>query len=292
MGTWTSCAILVSLLATGCQKEPPGTTINYSVRGVIREISPDRNEVTIQHDAIPGYMVGMTMPFKVKSSQVLDGYEPGEEVLFELVVTKADAYIDGMAATHSKVTDETNRSGRDPDNVDLIHIPQISDRVPDIVLANQDGQRVRLRDHKGKILALNFIFTRCPLPTFCPRSMREFKTLKETLGDTFGKEVEFFTVTFDPKHDTPDTLKRYGSAYRNDSPHWQLLTGRPKEDKKAVSFFDVNYWTYKTGNITEHTMSTVLVDRQGYVARFYTGNNYDAAQLKADIEVLLNPNGR
>ena len=122
--------------------------------------------------------------------------------------------------------------------------------------------------------------------------MREFKTLKETLGDTFGKDVEFFTITFDPRHDTPDTLKRYGSAYRNDSPHWQLLTGRTKEVKKAVSFFDVNYWTSKTGNITEHTMSTALIDRQGYVARFYTGNNYDAAQLKADIEVLLKPNGR
>ena len=236
-------------------------------------------------------MDAMTMPFKVRSAQVLDGYDPGEEVRFDLVVTKSDAYIDGMVSTHPKVADEYSPAGRDPDNAALIHIPQLGERIPDIVLTNQDGERIRLRDHRGKILGLNFIFTHCPLPTFCPRSMREFKTLKQTLGDSFGKDVELFTFTFDPRHDTPDALKRYSTAYRGASPYWQMLTGRPNEVKKAVSFFDVNYWTSKTGHITEHTLSTVLVDRQGRVARFYTGNNYDAARLKADIEALLKSNG-
>jgi protein SCO1/2 len=279
--------IFAVLLSVGCRKDVPETAIRYSVRGIIRAITPDRREVTIQHEAIPGYMDSMTMPYRVKSTMVLDGYDPGEEVLFQLVVTPTDAFIDGMVSIHPQVKDEASPEGRPADNAQWVHIPKIGEQIPDIVLTNQDGQEVRLRDHQGKILVLNFIFTRCPQPTFCPRSMREFKTLRQDLGGLVGKDVELFTTTFDPRHDSPDTLKRYGSAYRDGSPYWQLLTGRPTEVKKAVSFFNVNYWTSKTGNITEHTMSTVLVDRQGRVARFYTGNNYDAKQLKTDIETLL-----
>jgi protein SCO1/2 len=178
------------LTAAGCREEP-AAGVHYRVRGTIREIAPDRRQVTLQHEKIPGFMDAMTMPFKVKRAMVLDGYEPGEEVLFDLVVTPTDAFIDGLTSIAPRLPDAGSGGGRPADNAAMIHIPRIGEKMPDIVLTNQDGSRVRLRDHKGKILALNFIFTRCPLPTFCPRSMREFKTLRQNLGDVFGKDVEF-----------------------------------------------------------------------------------------------------
>ena len=207
------------------------------------------------------------MPFKVRETRVLDGYEPGEAVLFELEVTREDAAIVALVPTRPTAALEDGKGERPADNAASIHIPRIGEPIPDIVLTNQDGRRVHLRGERGKVLALNFIYTRCPLPTFCPRAMREFGVVKRELGDVVGKEVELFSITFDPKHDTPGVLKNYASGYGAARPGWQMLTGLPGEVKKAVSFFDVNYWSSPSG--------------------FYTGNTYDAHRLVGDIRELL-----
>jgi protein SCO1/2 len=223
----------------------------------------------------------------VKDAQVLSGYAPGEAVVFELEVTREDAVIVSLVSTHPTAALEDGKGERPADNAAWIHIPRIGEPIPDIVLTNQDGRRVHLRGERGKVLALNFIYTHCPLPTFCPRAMREFSVVKRELGERVGRDVELFSVTFDPVRDTPGILKNYASGYGAATPGWQMLTGLPEEVKKAVSFFDVNYWSSPSGVIKEHTLSIVVVDRQGRVARFYTGNTYDAHRLVNDIHELL-----
>jgi protein SCO1/2 len=155
------------------------------------------------------------------------------------------------------------------------------------VLTNQDSRRVHLRNYKGKVLALNFVYTQCPLPTYCPLSMATFASLRQKLGAAAGKDVVLFTISFDPRHDTPERLKAFGRNYGADPTSWELLTGKPDEVEKAVSFFDINYWTTKTGAIQEHTLSTVIVNQAGYVARFYTGPDVKSAQLLTDIQEIL-----
>lgn len=274
---------LLLLALSGCRKEPPPTRTVYTVQGVVKDIRAGQRQVVIQHDAIPNFMDSMTMPFAVKNVNVLSGIRAGDKVHFQLVIQGEEAFIESIA-TQSQVERPKRRPA---DNADLVRLPRVGDEIPDIVLTNEEGRRVRLKEYRGRVLALNFIFTRCPLPTYCPRTMREFKSLKAKLGDRFGKDVAFFTFTFDPKHDKPETLKSYRKSYQIDPRHWQFLTGNPEEVKKAVSFFGLNYWTTESGNISEHTMSTVLVDRQGRIARFYPGNEVPADRVFADIELLL-----
>jgi protein SCO1 len=279
--------IVLSTIPAGRGRAATPARVVYSdIRGVVQAVDPGRREVTIRHEKIPGYMDSMTMPFAVKDPRILQKVKPQEPVIFELIVTPQEAYVDAI------VPDQTSPMApaippKPPDNARWIHVPKLGEAIPDIALTNQDGRRVRLRNYQGKVLALNFVYTQCPLPTYCPLSMATFASVRQKLGAAAGKDVVLFTLTFDPRHDTPDRLKAFGRNYGADPDSWQLLTGKPEEVEKAVSFFDINYWTSTTGSIQEHTLSTVLVNQAGYVARFYTGPDVKADDLFADIQEIL-----
>lgn len=281
--------ILVSLilLACGCQADKPSAV--YTVKGIIREISAGRRTVTLQHEEIPGYMSAMTMPFPMKSPELLDGFIQGEEVRFRLVVFPRDATIDQITAVRPSPNSVGNKPASPdiPDNQSELHLPQSGEPTPDFDLVNQDGRAVRLSDYKGKIVALNFIYTRCPLPTYCPRLMEEFEAAQKPLKDVMGREVVFLTLTFDPRFDTPAVLKQYGSRYKADYTSWQFFSGEPDEIRKAASFFNVAYWTSPQGTIESHTLSAAVVDRTGRVARFYSGQRWNASDLVRDVRELL-----
>ncbi|PIQ81549.1 MAG: hypothetical protein COV76_08235 [Candidatus Omnitrophica bacterium CG11_big_fil_rev_8_21_14_0_20_64_10] len=278
---------LMALFAYGCQVAKP--TAVYTVKGTIREISADRRTVTLQHEEIPGYMSAMTMPFPVKSPGLLDGFVPGEEVRFRLVVFPRDATIDQIIAIRTSPKPVGNKPAASdaPDNQSELHLPQSGESAPNFDLVNQDGRAVRLSDYKGKIVALNFIYTRCPLPTYCPRLMEEFDAAQKLLKDVIGRDVVFLTITFDPRFDTPAVLKQYGSRYQADDTSWQLLSGEPEEIRKVASFFNVAYWTSPQGTIESHTLSAAVVDRMGKVARFYSGQRWSASDLARDVRALL-----
>jgi len=117
--------------------------------------------------------------------------------------------------------------------------------------------------------------------------MEQFDTAQKLLKDVMGRDVVFLTLTFDPGFDTPVVLKRYGSRYHADDTSWQLLSGEPEEIRKAVSFFNVAYWTSPQGTIEEHTLSAAVVDRTGKIARFYSGQRWSASDLARDVRELL-----
>lgn len=276
------------LLACGCQVARPSAV--YTVKGTIREISADHRTVAIQHQEIPGYMSAMTMPFPVKAPALLDGFVPGEEIQFRLVVFPRDAYIDQIIAAQpfpNRSVEKKPLTPDSPDNQGELHLPQNGEPAPDFSLVNQDGHKVHLSDFRGRILVLNFVYTRCPLPTYCPRLMEEFGTAQKLLKEAMGREVAFLTITFDPRFDTPAVLKQYGSRYDVDGASWQLLSGEPDEIRKVASFFNVAYWTSPQGTIEDHTLSAAVVDRTGKVVRFYSGQRWSASDLVRDVQTLL-----
>lgn len=285
----TPILLSLILLACGCQVARPSAV--YTVKGTIREISADHRTVTIQHQEIPGYMSAMTMPFPVKAPALLDGFVPGEEIQFRLVVFPHDDYIDQIIATRPllsrSITTDQSSAPAPPDNQGELHLPQSGESAPDFTLVNQDGRTVRLSDYKGRILVLNFVYTRCPLPTYCPRSMEEFDTAQKLLKEAMGRDVVFLTLTFDPRFDTPAVLKQYGNRYHADGTSWQLLSGGPDEIRKVAAFFNVAYWTSPRGTIEDHTLSAAVVDRTGKVVRFYSGQRWSASDLVLDVQTLL-----
>ena len=96
------------------------------------------------------------------------------------------------------------------------------------ILTTQDGEEVRFYDDllKGKIVAINLIYTTCQYA--CPLETARMSQVQRKLGDRMGREVFFYSITIDPEHDTPAVLKEYAQKF-NAGPGWKFLTGKKAE---------------------------------------------------------------
>ena len=100
--------------------------------------------------------------------------------------------------------------------------------MPDFRLIDQKSRPVALSDLRGKVVAINFIYTSCPLPNFCLRIANNFGVLQKRFKAQLGRDLVLLTVTFDPVHDTPAVLARYASQWDADPATWHFLTGPVK----------------------------------------------------------------
>lgn len=97
--------------------------------------------------------------------------------------------------------------------------------IPDIELVNQCGEKVRFYSGlvKGKIVAINTIFTTCT--TICPPMGANFSKLRKMLGDHAGRDVNLISISVDPVVDTPERLDEWSRKFGDTGPGWTLLTG-------------------------------------------------------------------
>src|SRR2546426_606444 len=201
----TSCqgATETKLAATGIILE--GTTQQvFQVKGTIKELKSDGKTVEIRHEEIPNYMPAMTMPLEAKNPGELKDLKAGDRVSFRMSVTDTDVWIDqitkeGSAAVNQIPTNSIIRLVRDVEPL------QVGDPLPEYHFTNELGQAVSLSQYKGKALALTFIFTRCPLPNFCPRMSTNFEEVQKKMAATSNGPTNWhlLTITFDPEFDTP-----------------------------------------------------------------------------------------
>ncbi|HVC09932.1 MAG TPA: SCO family protein [Elusimicrobiota bacterium] len=289
--TAVAAALAAAALAAACGKKPAPSTTVYSTAGTVEQVRPSRLQIVIDADAIPGFMDAMTMGYSVKDASLLKGLKPGERISFKLVVTPREDYIRSLSKIKGAAAKLSPLITPRPDNAAFIHLPKIGDAAPDIALIDEDGRPWRMSEERGKVAAFTFIYTSCPFASYCPRSMHEFALLKRDLGPLVGRRVDLFSVSFDSKRDTPAALKRYGRHFGAGVPGWRLLTGKPLNLEKFVSFFDVNYWSGPNGDINNHSLSTVLVGPDGRVAFFQAGNGFTAKELARAVRKLLKSSG-
>ncbi len=104
---------------------------------------------------------------------------------------------------------------------------------PNVVLTTQDGKQVHFYDDllKGKIVVIDLIYTHCV--NACPLETARLVQVQKLLGDRVGKDIFFYSISIDPKHDTPKVLKEYAQKFHV-GPGWTFLTGKP-EDIELVS---------------------------------------------------------
>ena len=264
---------------------PPSTATNqqmFQVKGLVLEIKPQEKSVKIKHEDIPGYMKSMTMDFDVKDTNELAGIEPGDPVSFRVIVTDTYGWIDQIRKTGPKRNDPPTtghfRLVRDVEPLNE------GDLLPAYQFTNQFGKIFSTKDFKGQALAITFLFTRCPFPTFCPLMANNFnqvqgKLLARTNGPTNWHLV---TISFDPEYDTPEVLKAYGEAHRYDPKHWTFATG-PLIDITAIGEqFGLVVLRDDTGGIN-HNLRTVVVDTSGRVRKVFIGNQWTPDELVAEM---------
>jgi protein SCO1/2 len=271
---------LLAALAAGCKPQASSpaagaTNQTYAVRGVIQKILPDHRQVTIKHEAIPGYMAAMTMDFSVRDTNVLTGVAPGDEVSFTLVVTPDDDWIENLKSTGGKgaVAGAPGWSVSAPELA-------VGDPLPDYSFTSETGRTVRFSDFRGRAVAFTFFFTSCPLPEFCPRMNKHLSAARELLvADTNAPaNWQLLSISFDSETDTPQVLSRYADYYRGtNADRWLFAVASASTLAGLAPQVDLNFW--RENGALSHNLRTVVLDRRGRIARQFDGNAWTPQQL-------------
>jgi protein SCO1 len=259
----------------------------FIVKGVVKAVKPGGKIMEIRHETIPDYMPAMTMPFDVKNPNEVLNLKPGDAISFRLTATDTDSWIDQIqkidAATNSTPsTASTNVIGgfRQVADVDPL---QVGDPLPEYHFTNELGQPVSTAQFKGEALAITFIFTRCPLPNFCPRMSGNFEKAQQLLltNAVAGTNWHLLTISFDPSFDTPAVLKSYATRYEADPKHWNFLTGDLKDITAISTQFGQLFWQDE-GSLN-HNLRTAVIDASGKVQKLFQGNAWTPEDLVAEI---------
>jgi protein SCO1 len=274
MGRVALVTALVTAAIVGspaCSRRPEAK--QYPLTGQVLAINRDKQEITIKHEDIPGFMPGMTMSFPVANPALLSGREPGELVTATLEV------VDALG----KLTSVT-RTGMAPlpaGNPMAAVILGKGDAVPDAAFIDQDNKRRSIAEWSGRVMAITFVYARCPLPNYCPLMNQNFAKIQKAIAaDAQLKDrAALLSISFDPEHDTPEVLAGEAKHYGADPLVWTFLTGdRPTVDRFAAALGVGLTRTPGTNEIV-HNLRTIVVDSRGKIAAIFSSNDWTTAAV-------------
>ena len=256
---------------------------------MVLAVDAARQSVVVSHGSIPGYMEAMAMPFHLRAPQALDGIHPGDSVAFTLVVDKNASWLEDLRVV------AYDSAGRDPVQASRLRLlGSLMDKsttamlapgqpIPDFTLTAQDGRPVAFSQFRGKVVALNFVYTRCPLPDYCFRLSNNFSRLQKRFGP--GRGLILLSITFDPANDRPEVLARYGQVWKSIPGFWYFLTGSSADIQRVCGLFGVAAWPDE--GLLTHSLHTAIADREGKLVANLEGNQYSAQQLGDLVETVL-----
>jgi protein SCO1/2 len=156
--------------------------------------------------------------------------------------------------------------------------------APEFTLTQQDGKRLTLKELRGKVLAITFIFASCA--DTCPLLTAKMVGIQDRLGSVFGEKVYFVSITVDPQRDTPDVLKRYAEAYKVNPAGWAFLTGTRAEIRDVAKRYGIYAKKTSRGDV-DHTFLTSLVDQSGTLRVQYMGVQFNPDEMLRDLQSLI-----
>ena len=275
--------VAVALLGCGRSSNSDERAEHYDTRGVIRGFSPDRSTIEIQHENIPGFMPSMTMPFVGRDPKEIADLKLGDAISFRMTVTQKDFWID-----HVKKIRREDVNIAEPKRTPAISAEsgarlKEGDKMPPFDLTNQNGERISLGTFRGQPFVLTFIFTRCPLPNFCPRMSNNFEELQTAIKDGSGAlgRTRLLSITLDPGYDSPKVLNDYAAFHHADRKIWSSATGGEKQIDSLTGAFSVYRQT--EGGTISHGLATALIDKDGRIDKIWRGNAWTPADVTEAI---------
>jgi len=278
-----------SLILSGCNHRSASATASstrqYPIRGTVVRVQD--GQVELQHDAIPGLMEAMTMSYPVTDRAALSELHPGDKIVATML---ADPSPQGPVNLRLSEIDIIAQAR--PDYVQTVqyHVPTPGDLVPNFTLLNQSDKKIDLKQYRGKVLLMTFIYTRCPLSDYCPRMSRNFAQIDQQLATDpkIYKDTHLLSVSFDPTYDTPKVLKSYGGAYtgkysKETFQHWEFAAPGEKELPKMEQYFDVGVTPAQNGTL-QHSLATVVIGKDGKVIAFYPTNDWSVSKVLQQVE--------
>ena len=272
-----ACLMAAFVVLAACKP----ATKEFSLHGQVVQSDPSQKTIVIKHGDIPGFMPGMTMPYKVKQSFEADGLKPGDVIDANIFVLRdgSDFWLQGVRITGRPSTSSASESN-------AVHMLKPGEHVPDLELTNQDGKTFRLTDFQGKAVLMTFIYTRCPLPEFCPRLSSQFARIQDDLAkspEDYAR-TRLVSVSFDPQYDTPAVLRKYALAYLRDDAsgfsHWDFASAPRDKLRDLANAFGLYY--SEEDNQISHSMNIVLIAPDGKVVKYWSGD-WTTAELETAL---------
>lgn len=278
--------LLAGVVAMDGRCEEPGSGRHYEVRGIVREPVSEEGTIMVEHEDVPGLMPSMTMPFAVRDAAEAKDLKPGDGISFTLSVGEGSAFISRIRkidpASVKLPIPPPRREGADA----VVRRLKEGDTWPAFALVDQNGKELKSADLAGNYTLLNFIFTRCAVPDYCPLMTRNFAEIKSALGAYIDAgKVRLLSISFDPQ-DTPEVLRQYAKAKEAD---WTFATGEPSEIDKLTKAFAVR--VEQEGGTYNHGLCTALVGPDGKIQQLWRGNAWKPQEVVEAVRAALHTTG-
>jgi protein SCO1 len=266
-------------------KSPAANAKRYPFTGRIVSVDAKSDSATIDGDLIQGFMEPMVMTYKFKPPSMLHQVAPGDSISAEVVVIEPDPnnrdaepdyWLENVKVTGHAKSPPAQRPTS-------MHVPQPGEEVPDFSLTNQDGKRVSLKQYRGKVLLVTFIYTRCPFQDFCPRMSSNFNEIYKQLDE--DPSTHLLSISFDPEHDSPKVLRNYAFsvAHTRDAglfKRWEFAVPRTADLPKIADFFALT--VKPEGGLITHNLSTAVIGPDGKIVNWYHGGDWQVSDLMKD----------
>lgn len=251
----------------------------YPLEGQILIVDPARQELTVKHGDVKGFMPGMTMPFKVSGATIAER-KPGDLIRATLVVSGTSGHLEQVVKTGEAAlpVDTPDTPG--------VRMLEPGAEAPEARFVDQDGRARQLSEWRGRTVAVTFVYTRCPLPDFCPLMDRNFAAVQRAVlqDASLARGVQLLSVSVDPEYDTPAVLRDHARRAGADPRTWTWLTGQRDVIATFAEAFGVS--TMREGTSTTeivHNLRTAVIDRHGRIASIVSGNDWTPDGLLTDL---------
>ena len=284
------------IVLSSCRGSKTPVAQRYPFTGRIVSIDPQEQTAVIDGDAVPGFMDAMAMAYKIKPAATLNHLIPGDSTSAEVVVIRAaanedappDYWLENVQVTaHAKAPS--------PPGAATLHMPAPGEDVPDFFFTNQSGKRLSLKQYRGSVLLVTFIYTRCPFPDFCPRMSSNFAEIYKQMGTNPAlARTHLLSISFDPEHDTPKVLRDYGFsvAHTRESAlfgRWEFAAPSAADLPRIADFFALT--VKPEGGLITHNLSTAVIGPDGRIVKWYHGSDWQASDLIKDVFDTNSPKG-
>ena len=229
-------------------------------------------------------MPSMTMPFVARNPKQIADLKTGDAISFRMAVTKKDFWIENVKKIRRDDVSVGELKRTPPVSAERDARLKEGDEMPSFSLANQNGERISLETFRGQPFVLTFVFTRCPVPNFCPRMSKNFEELQTAIKTGSGTlaKTRLLSITLDPDYDTPKVLSDYAAFHHADPKIWTFATGDDKEIYALTRAFSV--YRQAEGGTISHGLATSLVSQDGKIERTWRGNAWTPAEVTAAIQ--------
>jgi protein SCO1/2 len=271
---------------SGRVAEPASAPETFVVQGILRGIDFAGRSVTVEHEDIAGFMPAMTMPFDVKTMAEVEPLKAGDAIEFRLIMNGKESWIEGVKKIDPREIQLPDKKVTESDPTAKVDRLKEGDVLPEFQLVDSKGRQVTRDTFAGKPLLITFIFTRCPIPNFCPLMTNNFREIQQALSESSDRaaSVQLLSISFDSEFDTPEVLAQYAARHTKDTDQWRFATGTAAETRRLTQAFALTVQP-ESGTIS-HGLATVLVGPDDVIRNIWRGNGWKPAEVVEALRTL------